>query len=131
MRKNMNSELAQKLIDMEKSALDRWNNGDPSGFLEISADDVTYFDSATLQRVDGLENLTKLYEERRGTVKVDKDEMINPLVNSTSEMAVLSFNLISHIGGKQTKWNCSEVYRLQPNGDWKIVQTHWSLTKHN
>lgn len=124
----MNSELAQKLIDMEKSALDRWNNGDPSGFLEISADDVTYFDSATEQRVDGIENLTKLYEERRGTVKVDKDEMINPLVNSTSEMAVLSFNLISHVGENQTKWNCTEVYRLQQNGDWKIVQTHWSLT---
>jgi ketosteroid isomerase-like protein len=123
----MNSELTQKLINMENAALDRWNNGDPTGFLEISADDVTYFDSATEQRVDGIKNLTKLYEERRGTVKVDMDEMINPIVNSTSEMAVLSFNLISHIGDKHTKWNCSEVYRLQQYGDWKIVQTHWSL----
>jgi ketosteroid isomerase-like protein len=125
----MNSELTQKLINMENAALDRWNNGDPTGFLEISADDVTYFDSATEQRVDGIINLTKLYEERRGTVKVDKDEMINPIVNSTNEMAVLSFNLISHIGENKKKWNCSEVYRLQQNGDWKIVQTHWSLTK--
>lgn len=36
--------LAQKIIDMENSALDRWGKGDPDGFLEISAGDVVYFD---------------------------------------------------------------------------------------
>ena len=28
---------AQTIIAMERSALDRWGGGDPSGFLEISA----------------------------------------------------------------------------------------------
>lgn len=32
------------IIGMERAALDRWGNGDPGGFLEISAEDVSYFD---------------------------------------------------------------------------------------
>ena len=36
--------LAQHIIEMERTALDRWGQGDPTGFLEISATDVSYFD---------------------------------------------------------------------------------------
>ncbi len=36
--------VAQHLIDLETAALHRWGHGDPDGFLEISAPDVTYFD---------------------------------------------------------------------------------------
>jgi hypothetical protein len=32
------------ILTMERQALTRWCNGDPSGFLEISAKDVVYFD---------------------------------------------------------------------------------------
>ncbi len=42
------------LIDMEKAALRRWGNGDPSGFLEITAEDVVYFDPYVERRIDGL-----------------------------------------------------------------------------
>jgi ketosteroid isomerase-like protein len=46
-------------------------------------------------------------------------------------MAVLTFNLFSYVGDKASKWNCTEVYRLEKNGHWKIIQTHWSFIKHN
>ena len=36
--------ITAKIIAMEKAALDRWGQGDPSGFLEICAPDVVYFD---------------------------------------------------------------------------------------
>ena len=29
-------------------------------------------------------------------------------------------------GDQSSRWNCTEVYRLEPNGEWKIVHTHWS-----
>ena len=38
------TDIAQTIIGMERAALERWGRGDPSGFLEISADDVVYFD---------------------------------------------------------------------------------------
>src|SRR5215813_8519984 len=38
---------ADQILMLERSALDRWGNGDPGGFLELYADDITYFDPAT------------------------------------------------------------------------------------
>ncbi len=75
-----NDSISKLIVGMEKSALERWNNGDPSGFLEISAKDVVYFDPMTEQRLDGIDKLTELYEKIRGKIHVDKYDMINPKV---------------------------------------------------
>lgn len=120
---------ANKIIVMEKSALARWCNGDPSGFLEISADDVVYFDPFLEKRLDGHEELTKLYESLRGKIFTDQYEMVNPKVQLSKEMAVLTFNFNSRVNDIEYKWNCTEVYRLEADGNWKIIQTHWSITK--
>jgi ketosteroid isomerase-like protein len=117
------------IIGMEKTALERWNHGDPTGFLEISAPDVVYFDPFIAKRVNGLDALTRLYEPAIGQISVDRYEIIDPLVQLTGGMAVLTFNLNSITGKMVQKWNCTEVYRLEPSGEWKIIQTHWSLTQ--
>lgn len=125
-----NPSLSDFIISLEKSALERWNNGDPSGFLEISANDVVYFDPMTEQRLDGHNQLTALYEKIRGEIHVDKYEMINPRVQAVDNMAVLTYNLVSYSGGTAYKWNCTEVYRLDTDNHWRIIQTHWSFTNH-
>lgn len=123
------TELADKLISTERHALELWNKGNPSGFLELSAPDVVYFDPFTEQRLDGHAKLTELYESIRGQVKVDRYEMINPLVQAGTDMAVLTFNLISYEAAQTSRWNCTEVYRRHPDGLWKIIQTHWSFVR--
>jgi hypothetical protein len=47
---NKNTESV--IIEMEKAALDRWAKGDPSGFLEIYAPDIVYFDPSLERRLD-------------------------------------------------------------------------------
>ena len=121
--------VSATIIALEKSALEKWNHGNPSGYLELSAEDVVYFDPFIEHRLDGLDKLTELYEKIRGTVHVDKYEMLNPKVQAVNEMAVLTFNLFSYEGNNVYKWNCTEVYRLEKNGQWKIIQTHWSFIK--
>jgi ketosteroid isomerase-like protein len=121
-----NTDIPQKILSLEKEALEMWNHGDPSGYLDLSDDDVTYFDPSLERRLEGLDNLKKYYEPIKGQVNVSKYEMINPKVVATKEMAVLTFNLHSYIAENVSKWNCTEVYRLSGNGQWKIVQTHWS-----
>lgn len=121
--------VQEKIIGLEKAALERWNHGDPTGFLELSATDVVYFDPSIEKRIDGLEALTKLYEPAKGQIQVDRYEMINPLVQATGEMAVLTYNLQSYVNDKVHKWNCTEVFRHEPDGKWKIIQTHWSPTQ--
>jgi ketosteroid isomerase-like protein len=124
-----NKSVQEKIIGLEKAALERWYHGDPSGFIELYATDIVYFDPFIEKRVDGLAPLTKIYEAIRGQVKVERYEMIDPLVQVTGVGAVLTFNLNSYVDGIVQKWNCTEAYRLEPDGSWKISQSHWSLTQ--
>jgi ketosteroid isomerase-like protein len=121
--------VATTLIAMERAALDRWGAGDPSGYLEISAPDVVYFDPFLERRLDGLDALTALYESLRGTIHIDRYEMIEPQVQVCGEAAALTFNLNSYTGATVMRWNCTEVYRLDKQG-WRLIQTHWSITRH-
>jgi hypothetical protein len=121
-------DLATHLIRLETAALRRWCDGDPSGFLEISAADVVYFDSFVERRIDGLPALTEYYESLRGKIRAERFELINPHVQAVGDAAVLTFNFASHGGGGgASRWNCTEVFRR--TGDaWRLIQTHWSFT---
>jgi ketosteroid isomerase-like protein len=120
--------VAEEIIALERAALDRWGKGDPSGFLEISASDVVYFDPFLPMRIDGLSSLTMYYEAIRGKIRVDRYDLLNPHVHTDGTLAVLTFNYVSHGGSENDfRWNCTEVYRRDPVG-WRIVQTHWSFT---
>jgi ketosteroid isomerase-like protein len=120
------------IIAMERAALTRWLDGDPSGFLEISAPDVVYFDPMLARRLDGLQVLTDYYEAIRGKIFAERFEILNPRVQYVGDAAVLTFNFISHAGseGAEMRWNCTEVYQRRQDG-WKIIQTHWSFTGGN
>ena len=78
-------DIPSTIIALECAALDRWSRGDPSGFLEISAPDVVYFDPYQEKRIDGLEALTALYKKLWGKVLLDRYELLNPLVQVIGE----------------------------------------------
>ncbi len=124
----METDIAATIVVMERAALDRWGNGDPSGFLEISAPDVVYFDPYLERRIDGHVALTEYYDAIRGQVHIDRYELINPNVQLCGDAAVLTFNYVSYTGESQDCWNCTEVYR-HTNDVWRIIQTHWSYTQ--
>jgi uncharacterized protein (TIGR02246 family) len=122
-----------EIVALERRALDRWGAGDPGGFLELYAPDVTYFDPQRERRVDGLEAMKKILEPIRGLVKISRYEMINPHVYRSGDVAVLTYNLVSEgvaPDGKPTKtrWNSSTVYG-RIDGKWRIVHSHFSITK--
>ncbi len=123
----------EKIIALERAALDRWGNGDPQGYLETYAPDVTYFDPEEQARVDGLGAMKELYVPITGKIKIDHYEMIGPKVQHLGDIAVLSYNLVSYVkrpNGESVivRWNSTEVYgRIE--GKWKIIHSHWSYTK--
>lgn len=45
--------LTEELVALETAALTRWCAGDPSGYLEISAPEVTYFEPFLPRRSTG------------------------------------------------------------------------------
>ncbi|MBX7198883.1 MAG: DUF4440 domain-containing protein [Rhodospirillaceae bacterium] len=117
---------ASAILAIERAALDRWGKGDPGGYLEASAADVTYFDPFTERRVDGLKALGAWYASFRGKIKIDNDQIVDPYVQRAGEIAVLTFQYIGKGSDGAMRWNCTEVYR-QSGETWKIIHTHWSL----
>ena len=124
----------ETVVALERRALDRWGKGDPQGFLDIMASDQTYFDPMTAKRIDGQDALKTYFAPFTGKIKIEKVEMIDPKVQRSGDLAVLTFNLVDYgaqvgDGPKTTaRWNSTEVYQ-RLNGSWKIVHSHWSYVK--
>lgn len=118
--------IESEIIALEKQALEQWNNGDPDGFLELSSDDVVYFDPAFASKLEGKKALTDYYDTVRGKIRIDRYEMINPTVQLSPEMAVLTYDYKAYRDGQTFKMHCTEIYRSD-SGRWKIIHTHWSF----
>lgn len=123
---------ADEVIALERAALDRWGRGDPGGFLDTYADEVSYFDVATEQRIDGHAAMRDYYRPFTGKIRVARYEMISPRVQRRGDVAVLSYNLRSDAvqpdGTEVTmRWNSTAVY-ARSGGTWKMIHSHWSLT---
>ena len=90
--------------------------------------DVIYFDPSLETKIEGLEQLRTYYKGMQ-LPPADHFDMIRPIVQVTQNIAVLTFNLDCYLSDKVIKWNCTEVYRRNPDNQWKIIQTHWSYVK--
>ena len=123
-----------QVMALESAAMERWRKGDPWGFIEISAPDVTYFDTGTPQRLNGLDALKAEYAQRVGKIFYDVMEFIAPMIQVHGDLAVLTYRFFStrlNPDGSissRTPWNCSEIF-ARSAGRWQIIHTHWSLIK--
>jgi ketosteroid isomerase-like protein len=121
-----------EVMALESAAMERWRKGDPWGFIEISAPEVTYFDTGTPRRINGREALAAEYAQRAGKILYDVMDFVDPRVQVCGDMAVLAYRFLStwlNPDGsiaQRTPWNCTEVL-VRSGGQWRIVHTHWSL----
>ncbi|UCG92511.1 MAG: nuclear transport factor 2 family protein [candidate division WOR-3 bacterium] len=124
--------VLKELIALESAAMERWRKGDPWGFTDISGPEVTYFDTGTPKRLDGLEALKTEYAKRVGKIYFDVMEFIDPKVQVHGDAAVLTYRFFdTHLNpdgsiARRVPWNCTEVFS-KIDGKWKIVHTHWSF----
>ncbi len=118
--------ISEQIVELERAALERWGRGDPDGFLEISANDVSYFDPFTERRLDGLPALRELYDGIRGKIQIARSEIIEPRVQVVGDVAILTFRFESHGSEGSVHWNTTEVYRRTDAG-WRIIHTHWAF----
>ena len=108
---------ADQILTLERAALDRWGNGDPSGFLDLYAADITYFDPLTAARIDGHSAMVDYYGPWTGKIRVARYEMLNPHVVVDGDLALLTYNLVNYIHDAQgaetvgSCWNSTAVYR--------------------
>src|SRR2546423_11837833 len=86
---------ADVVIKVEQAALDRWGKGDPTGFLETYAPEITYFDPMLPRRIDGHAVMEDYLRPLTGKIKVSHYEMIGAKVQRHGDAAVLTYNLLS------------------------------------
>src|SRR5438874_2471612 len=127
---------ADQILMLERRALDRWGNGDPGGFLDVYAADISYFDPLTAARIDGHEAMEEYYRPWVGKIRVDRYEMLNPHVVVGGTMALLTYNLVNYIRDAHgvesigSCWNSTTVYQHRDD-TWKSIHSHWSFTRHS
>jgi len=126
-----NEDIKAVIITLEKQALELWNDGNPDGFIDLSSDDVVYIDPAFENKLEGKKALEEYYNSIRGKVKIDLYRMINPVVQLSSDVAVLIYDYEAHRDGQAFRMHCTEVYKLGISNQWKIVHTHWSFVLNN
>lgn len=124
---------AEEILALEKAALKRWRQGDPDGFLALSAPQVTYFDPLLPGRLAGIARLTEFYNGMRGkgggSAAID---IIEPRVDIVGDAALLTYRFLwagldaDGTVMSRSPWHCTEVYQRQA-GQWRIIHTHWSL----
>jgi ketosteroid isomerase-like protein len=123
--------FSERIIALERGALDRWGRGDPQGYIEVYAPEITYFDPFQPARVDGIDQMKKMLEPIAGMVRISRYEMIKPRVQRHGNVAILSFQLNSYTmrdGQPLTvRWNSTAVY-ARVDGQWRSVHSHWSFT---
>jgi len=118
--------MSHEVFHLEQAAMARWCKGDPDGFLALCAEEVSYLDPFSPQRLDGLPALRSYYEGLRGKISATSYEFQNVRVQEWGDCALLSYHFHSQGPDGSMNWNCSEVFRRQQQG-WRIVHTHWSL----
>ena len=119
---------AREVLALERTTLDGWQVGNPDPLLAISDPDITYFHVVTEKRLDGLPALKALFEAYRGRPLFDSYEMAEPKVQSSGDIAVLTYILVRHVGTATSRWNATQVYRRKKEG-WRIIHSHWSATR--
>lgn len=126
--------VERKLLELEKGAMERWRNGDPMRWAEISAEEITYVDPDLTKPIVGLEEYTAFLKDLIGKIRYDRSEFINPRVAVHGDAAVLAYNYRSTRYGtdgsieEQSLWNTTEVY-ARVDGQWRIIHTHWSYVR--
>lgn len=127
--------MEHEILSLEYGAMERWRQGDPMGWAEISTPDVTYVDPGTTKPITGLGEYGRFLKSLEGTIHYQGSEFIEPRVVELGDMALLTYNYRSTYipadGGqqRQTLWNTTEVYCRQA-GQWRIAHSHWSYVRH-
>lgn len=132
---NVPETSSDEILRLERSALDRWGKGDPGGFLEVYAPDISYFDPSTAARIDSHPAMAQYYHPWFGKIQIPRYEMLDPQVVVEGDMALLTYNLVNYVEDAQgaesvgSCWNSTTVYRRR-DGAWKAIHSHWSFTRH-
>ena len=123
-------EAKAEIMEKVKAANDKWSSGDPMGFLEVAAQDVTWIDDLAAQnRVSSYEALAEYLKAFKGQIPPHKYELIDPVFQLYDDIVILTYRYQGTFEGEPlSPWKITSVYRFA-DGEWLSVHENWSLIK--
>jgi hypothetical protein len=118
--------LAVLQADLNRG-LDRWYSGDPFGYSDLYADELSYFDPGTDVSLDGIAALRAYYEPLVDRFHIERYETENMRLQLHGDIGILTFNLNEHAAGDppSAEWKVTQVYR-NIGDEWRIIHGHFS-----
>src|SRR5512136_2966304 len=89
--------MDQTILDLETAAMERWRNGDPFGFVELTADEICYVDPGLTKPIMGLDEYRRYMEQIAGKVHYQRSEFIEPNIVQVGQAALLTYNYRSSV----------------------------------
>ncbi len=120
--------IARKLVALERQALDGWVKGNPDHDLATYDPAVTLFQTPFATRLDGLPAVRESYERYRGMPVCDGYEIVDPKVQASGDIAVLTFHFECRNGSDPSRYFATQVWQQKKEG-WKVIHTHWSKVR--
>lgn len=124
-------EAEEAIVAQERRALGEWAKGNPLGYLDVDADDVTYFDDIGAHtRVDGIAAMRTYLTSLQGKIPPHRYEMLDPKVQLYGDIGILTLRYEAYGAAVEplSRWKATSVYH-RAGGQWRIVHAHWSLVK--
>lgn len=121
----------QAIVAQERGALEQWAKGNPLGYLDIVADDLTFFDDiGAHSRVNGIGAMRTYLTSLKGKIPPHRYEMVDPKVQLYGNIGILTLRYEAYGADSQPlpPWKATSVYR-RADDQWRIVHAHWSLVK--
>lgn len=124
----------EELVEFEKQIQWQWSSGDPTGYMEALAEDVTYFDPLAEYVVVGREAVREHFERiHTGPAGITRQEYRNETALPLGHGEVLLvFNFTTYQqddNGDEKEfltWNMSHLFR-KTDGKWLLRHGHLSL----
>lgn len=123
-------QLAEYIIGLEKSALDKWFKGDTSGYENLwSKQSFSYFDAVVTERIDNHATIAEFLKTIEGKLFAESYDFRNPRVQFGKDMAVLTYQLFAKTSLIDMEYNCIEVFQKETNGEWHVIHSTWSFIR--
>lgn len=122
--------LAEHIIGLEKAALDKWLNGDTSGYEQLwSKHSFSYFDAIVIKRIDDHTTISDFLKTIDGKLFADSYKFCFPRVQLGKDMAVLTYQLFAKTTLIDMEYNCIEVFQQESDGEWRVIHSTWSFIR--
>lgn len=120
--------LAEHLIGLERAALDKWFQGDTSGYEQLwSRRSFSYFDGVVTHRVDDHATIAAFLKTIDGKLFARSYDFRAPRVQFGEDMAVLTYQLFADTSLLDMKYNCIEIFQKESDGQWRVIHSTWSF----